>query len=248
MLIHKTQRFGQAEPASAAAFAGLRQEEWFHAVFEKRQTLRLADGSDVEIYVKVPSSMKFISEGLHTVRNLKLGPLKVDEAELKLSGFDPATGVYARAHLFAPAAEIMGGDVYGLELDITGLVAAGPGLNPFNPAGVSAISLRSARISEYAIERYLAGRFPFIKEIEVTLEDGLGVTGLARGRKLNAVFALTIKDGGLLELKPVFFKLGPVSFDSFVLKLFSFSMDFRDNPYGIKVSGLRVKRNMLELY
>lgn len=247
LLVHKTPRFGQPDSAANRAFAALKKTDWFHAVFEKREALRLADGSDAEIYVKVPSVIKFFDEGEHAVRNLALGPLKMEDATLTLSGFNPATGAYARAHLFAPAAELLGGDIYGLELDLTGLVAAGPGLNPFQPAGVASVSLRSARISEYAIERFLADRFPFVKEIEVTLQDGLAVSGVARGRSLRAVFELDVKHGGLLELKPVYFKLGPVVSESFLLKLFTFRLDFRDNPYGIKVSGLRITRNMLEL-
>lgn len=248
MLIRKTPRFGEPEGASQKAFAALRDTEWFAAVYERREDLALADTSKAEIYVKVPSTMKFLEDGEHTLRGLRLGPLTLEEATLKVSGFDPATGVYARASLFAPAAELLGGDVYGLELDLEGLAAAGPSLRPFAPAGLTGAVIRSARITEYALERFLADRFPFVQDLEVSLEEGLQVSGTARGRKLDAAFALNVKDGGVLEVRPVAFALGPVTMHHLLLKLFTFRLDFSGNPYGIRVAGLRVNRKMLELY
>ena len=248
ILVHKTARFGETPSKSEAAFAALKQQFWFTSVFEKKTELDLADTSVAEVYVKIPSAIEFLREGRHNVRNLVLGPLKIEEATLSLAGFDEATGVYSKASLFAPAALLMGGDIYGLTLDITGLSAAGPSLNPFVPAGIEGIKVSSAKITEYAVERYLADRAPFLTELEISLDDSLSISALARGRPFRADFALSIKDGAILEAKPVFFSFGPVTLPSYLLRLFTFRVDFSGNPYGIRVSGLRINRKMLELY
>ncbi|OGR74914.1 MAG: hypothetical protein A2X32_02430 [Elusimicrobia bacterium GWC2_64_44] len=248
LLIHKTPRFGETESAAEKAFAALRGQSWFQGAFDKKASLDLADTSKAEVYARVPSTMKFLDEGLHQVRNLRLGPLFAEDSELRLAGFDPATGVYATATLFAPSAALLGGDVYGLTLDIKGLAAAGPGLDPFVPAGIGSVKLRSAKITDYAVERFLADRLPFLADLEVTLDQNLQLQGLARGRELSAEFALSIKDGGVLEAKPLAFALGPVTVTPLLLKLFTFRLDFTDNPYGLRVSVLRVNNKMIELY
>ena len=173
------------------------------------------------------------------MRNLSLGPLTIENASLTLSGFDQASGVYAKAGFFVPAAMILGGDVYGLTLDISGLSAASASLRPFVPAGVAAVKVSSARISEYAVERFLADRYPFLTDMKINLDGHLGVNALARGRRLHADFELSIKDGTVLEAKPLLFVLGPFTMSPYLLQLFTFRLDFSDNPYGIRVSGLR---------
>lgn len=248
VLVHKTPRFGESDSAAEKTFLALRELSWFQATFDKKAEFELADTSKAQLYARVPSTMKFLEEGSHSVRNVRLGPLQIEEGTLALSGFDAATGAYAKAEFFAPAANLLGGDVYGLTLDLENLSAAGPFLDPFVPAGIGSVKLRSAKITEYAVERFLAGRLPFIQDLEVGLEENLQISGLARGRKLSAALALSVKKGGVLEAKPVSFSLGPVTLPPYVLALFTFRLDFTDNPYGIKVNGLRVNRRMLELY
>jgi len=247
-VIHKTTRFGGKPTKEEKAFAALRAEPWFASVFSKKADLPLADTSRAEVYVKAPSAEKFFKEGTYEVKNVALGPLVIEDGTLKLSGFDQATGVYANAELFAPAAQLLGGDIYGLTLDIKGLSAAGASLNPFVPAGVAGIKVTSAKISEYALERYLSDRYPFLTDVKVSLDDGLDVSALARGRSVRAVFDLSIKDGGVLEAKPQYFTFGRVTLTPLLLKLVTFRVDFSDNPYGVRIDGLRIDKNMLELY
>ena len=248
VMIHKIPRAGERPTRAERAFAALKAKDWFPAVFDKKADLELADTSRAEVYIKFPSSAKFLEEGLYNVTNLTLGPLLIEEASLRLSGFNPATGIYASAKLFAPAAVVMGADIYGLTLDITGLSAGSTSLDPFVPAGVTGIKVRVAKITEYAAERFLAERYPFLSELKVTLDGGLGISAFARGRKLEADLALSMKDGGVVEVKPLAFTYGPVSLPPYLLKLFTFRLDFTGNPYGIKVFGLRISNRMLELY
>ncbi len=248
VLIHKTPRFGEKPSAVETSFSALKNKAWFPAVFDKKADLELNDTSRAEVYVKSPSAGMFLENGTHEVRNLTLGPLGIEDATLKLSGFDQASGVYASANLFAPAALLLGGDIYGLTLDISGLSAASASLNPFVPAGVEGVKVTSAKITEYAVERYLAERYPFLTDLKITLDDNLDVSALARGRRLHADFELSIKDGAVLEARPLFFVLGPVTLSPYLLQLFTFKLDFSDNPYGIRVSGLRITKKMIELY
>ena len=248
LLIHKTPRFGETPSDMEKTFAMLQGEPWFSSVFEKKAELELADSSKAEVFVKTPSTTMFLKDGTHQVKNLVLGALKIEEATLSLAGFDPATGVYATAELFAPSAELMGGDIYGLTLALKGLSVGSASLNPFVPSGITGVKLNSARITEYAVERYLADRYPFLTDIKVSLAGGLEIAAFAHGRKLEAEFALSLKKGGVLEAKPLSFKLGWFAMEPHILGLFTIRKDFSDNPYGLKVSGLRINRNMVELY
>ncbi len=246
VLIHRTPRFGQAPSADEKAFSAIRKESWFQASFDKKASLELADTSSAEVYVKLPAATRFLDEGEHTVYALSFGNLNIPEATLTLKGFDEYTGEYASAQLFAPSAEMLGGDIYGLTLDLKGLSAAGPSLAPFVPASLKGVRVRSAKISAYAVENFLSARLPFLKDVKVDLEDRLNVTAKARGRDLRADFALSVGKG-VLEARPVYFSLGPVTVPDFMLGLFVFRYDFSGNPYGITVSRLKIGGQMIEL-
>lgn len=247
VVIRRTPRRGEAPPPTSADFSAIRTTAWFTALYDRVRELDLADGSRAEVYRKRADATRFFDEGRHELRRLSLGRLTADDASLTLAGFDPATGKYASAELFVPSAQFLGGDVYGLTLDIKGLSAAGPGKAPFVPSGYDSITITSARVSAYAVERYLAARLPFLSGLEVTLDGGLGLAGTARGRELDAEFALAVRNN-VLEVRPASFRFGPLSLPGYFLRLFSFRMDFSDNPYNIRVGGLRVKGQMIELY
>jgi len=247
LLVHRSPRPGAAPSASSLAFQEIKNKPWFPGLFEKKAELELADASRAEIYVKLRGGMRFLEEGEHSVRNLVFGPLTIESATLTLKDFNPATGVYGSAQLFAPYASAQGGDIYGLEVDISGLSAAGPGLDPFVPAGVAGVKVRSAKISAYAVESFLAARFPFLTDVKVALDGTLDVTALARGRGLEASFQLSLAGDGALEARPVMFSLGRLSLPDYLLKLFTFRVDFSDNPYGLKLSRLRLKGQMMEI-
>jgi hypothetical protein len=247
LLVYRSPRFGEPPSASSLAFLKLKAEPWFPGLFEKKTELDFRDTSRAEIYVKLQGRMRFLEEGPHTVRNLVLGPLRIDEATLTLKDFDPATGDYGTAELFAPYATALGGDIYGLTVDLYGLSAAGPGLSPFVPAGLTGVRVRSAKISSYAVESLLAARFPFISDLKVTLDETLDLSGTARGRSVEASFALSIARDSVLVAKPVSFSLGRFSLPDYLLNLFTFRLDFSDNPYGLKISKLKIKGQMLEL-
>ena len=74
------------------------------------------------------------------------------------------------------------------------------------------------------------------------------MSALASGRQLDAEFELALVGGGVLEVRPVSFTLGPVEVYPYLLRLFTFRLDFSDNPYGLKIDNLRVRGQMIELY
>jgi len=249
LLLHKTPRPGETPSAGEAAFTAVKSSDWFPAQFTLASQLELPGASRVEVYHKTPGGTEYFEEGTIAVRGLSFGLLKIEDATLKLSGFDKATGKYASAELFAPVAQVLGGDIYGLTLEIKGLSAAGPGKAPFVPSGVDSVKVVSAKISAYAVERYLAGRFPFLSGLQVKLaDDGLALSAVTRGQDLDAKFALSLIDGGVLEVRPVAFSLGMLGLPDYFLKLFTFRFDFSQNPYGIRLAGLRINRQMIELY
>ena len=247
-LIARGPRFGETPSKSMADFAELKKTSWFTALFEKRGELEARDTSKIEVFAKVRPATKYFNEGTVQIRGLVLGQLKIDEASLTLKKYNEASGVYEEAELFAPYASVLGGDVYGLKLDIRDLAAAGPGTDPFVPAGVGSVNVRSAKISSYAVERYITDRYPFISGLRINIDDTLEMSGKARGRDFSAVFALALAKDGVLEARPLAFTFASISLPDYFLELFSFRLTFADNPYGVRISGLRMKGQMLELY
>ncbi len=248
VLLHKTPRYGALPSASEKTFLALKETSWFPGLFKKKLELELADTSKVEVYVKLPALTQYFEEGPLNVYNLVFGPLRIDEGTLTLKGFNPSSGTYASAEFFSPYGTAYGADVYGLTLSVTGLAAAGPQAAPFVPAGVTSVKVTSAKISAYAVEGYLAGRFPFLKDLTVSLDNTLQVSATARGRKLDAEFTITAPGGTALEARPSSFSLGPVSIPDFMLNLFKFRLDFSDNPYGIRIRNLKLANQLIELH
>ena len=171
----------------------------------------------------------------------------MENAVLKIDGYDPASGTYARGELFSPAALIQGGDIYGFTVTMEGVRLDGTPLEPVL-AGVRSMHLVSAKISDYAVERYLASKLPLFSKLKVSLGNTLDIKAQVRGMELNAAFTVSMASPGVVEIKPVAFSMGPVNIMGMLLNLFSFRMDFSDNPYNLKVTGLRVAGNMLEVY
>lgn len=247
LLLHKTPRYGALPTRSEKAFQAIKGAAWFPGLFEKKAELELADTSRVEVYAKLPVQTRYFAEGPLNVTNLAFGPLRIDEGTLTLKDFNPSSGTYASAEFFSPYATAYGADVYGLTLDISNLAAAGPQADPFVPAGVTSVKVTSAKISAYAVERYLSGRFPFLQDLKVSLDNTLKVSATARGRKLNAEFKISAPGGAALEARPVYFSLGFVSVPDFMLRLFTLRLDFSDNPYGIRIRGLKLENQLIEL-
>ncbi len=246
-LVHRQPAPGAVPAGSDERFDALRSATWFGTLFTRAGTVPLADGSSAEVYARSTAGA-FLPGSAVTVRDISLGELKIGEASLTLAGYDPAKGAYDRASLFAPSAELLGGDIYGLNLEMKGFRSASAELSPFLPAGASSVVLRSAKISSYAVERFIAERLPMIEDVKVDLEENLEITGSVRGRQLFAAFELAVKDGGVFEARPLAFSLGPVTIPPFMLRLFTFSRDYTSNPYNVRVSGIKIGGQMLELY
>ncbi|MDA8131863.1 MAG: glycosyltransferase family 39 protein [Elusimicrobia bacterium] len=246
-ILHKVPAPGAAPGPGEKDFASLRAAPWFGRLFTRAGLVPLADGSSAEVYARSTAGAA-LPGGAVTVRDIALGGLRIGEATLSLSGYDPDKGSYAKASLFAPSAELLGGDIYGLNLEMKDFKPASAELSPFVPAGASSVALRSAKISSYAVERFIAERLPMIEDVKVDLGENLEITGSVRGRPLFAAFALAVRDGGVFEARPLAFSLGPVTIPPFMLRLFTFSRDYTSNPYNIRVSGLKIGGQMLELY
>ena len=232
---------------SDSGFSSLSKEAWFPYNFAKSGELELGDSSKVEIYVKVRGRNMPFEEGSYNLRNLSFGSLRIEDATLKLSGYQQESCSYSKGSFFAPSALLAGGDIYGLAVEIGGLELAEAAPAPV-PAGVKSLRITSAKISSYAIERYLAEKFPSLAELQVSLDNTLAVSALAGGYKLEAEFALSLPKAGVIEFKPSAFSLGYFSVPGYVLELFPFRLNFSDNAYGVTAAGVKVRGQMLEFY
>ncbi|HNW45160.1 MAG TPA: glycosyltransferase family 39 protein [Elusimicrobiales bacterium] len=247
LLLNRTQASTAAVLNQAGSFSGVARQDWFAGLFEKKAELKLGDSSTLEFYVKTRGREKLFEEGVYKLRPLSLGSLHIEDATLGIAGYEADSGSYAKGEFFVPSASMLGGDIYGLALQITGLELAGTGRDPV-PVGAKSVRIISGKISEYALERLLTERFPSLAELKVTLEDKLAISAFARGYKVDADLTLALPKPGVLEIRPAAFTFGYLSVPSYVLGLFSYRFDFSDNPYGLTLSGLRIRNQMLELY
>ena len=246
VLLAKTPAPGAAK-AAASAFDEVKTQAWFGPLFEKKAELAFDDGSRLEVYTKVRGRAKVFGEGTYELKPMSLGGLKMENAALKVEGYDQLSGLYSKGEFFVPAATFFDGDIYGVDLKLTGVDLGVSGGTPVL-AGVRSAQLVSGKISAYALERYLAARFPSFSDVQVSLDGGILVSATVRGHKLVASFSVSMPSPGVVELKPAMFNLGPIQVPPLFLQLFSYRLDLSDEPYGLTVSGLRLRGEMLEFY
>ncbi len=119
----------------------------------------------------------------------------MSDSVLTLSDFNPVKGVYAKAKLFAPYAEMGGFDIYGLNLAITDFSAVPDtgSVSGIRITGAASIRIISARTTAYSFERYLVKTYPELVNPEVELNGTISVAGTRAGRRVYGEFSFAAK-------------------------------------------------------
>ena len=220
----------------------------FNLLFEMKKEFELKDSSKVLVYAKRRFAGKPVPEGAYTIKEYTIGGLSLQNAELTLENFDPGKGVYSRALVFAPYASYGGADIYGLTLELADFKAAasGPDISGLVISGIGSVKVISAKISAYAVERFLAGRLKFMAEPEVKL--GRTITLHVRTpREINAEFSVAVKKESFIEMKLEAFEFEGYHVPEFFARNFVFTYNFALSPYGLNFTTLKIGRQLLEI-
>ena len=244
-VVYKTSAFG-ADGLSALAREISRP--WFAQAFSRAAELDLPDTSRLLLYAKNPVSGPPFAEGKYRLKKMDLGGIFMEEGSVELSGFDPARGVYSKAEFFSPYATTGGFDIYGLDIEITdlsGLSDTGS-VSDLRVTGAGQVRIVSARISSYAFERYLAGKYGGLKNIEVKLDKTARVWGDRKGKQVYWELGLSARP------PEVVLRLEDFSYDTYkipdsLLDMFTFRYDLSVLPYDVRFNRVKLKDQMLEI-
>ncbi|MFA6433351.1 MAG: hypothetical protein WCW52_01515 [Elusimicrobiales bacterium] len=245
---YKTAAFGTIKPGGSNALAREISRPWFSKVFFSTAAFNLSDLSQLVIYAKRPVSGPPIPPGKYPVHKLDLGGIFMEDGSLELSGFDPARGVYARAEFFSPYAMLGDFDIYGLDIEITGFscFSEAGGVAGIRVTGADTVRIVSARITNYAIERYLTGKYGGLKKIEVKLDKTITISGERKGTPVYWELALSAKPPEL-ELRLKDFAYGDYDMPGFLLEMLRFRYDLSGLPYRLRFSRISMNNQMLEI-
>ena len=248
-VVYKTAAFGAARSDSSAALSLEISRPWFAKVFTRAAGFNLPDTSQLVLYAKNPVPGPPFPEGKYTVKQMNFGGLFMEDGSITLSGFDPARGVYDKAVFFSPYATLEGFDIYGLTVEITdflGLSDTGA-ISDIRVTGAGAVRIISARISNYAFERYLAGKYG-LEQIEVKLDKTAQIRGEREGKKISCELSLSVRPQEL-DFRLVDFSYGGWKLPAFLLNMdiFKFKHSLAGPPYDILFNRIKLEDQMLEV-
>lgn len=232
----------------SAALAREISRPWFAKVFSRAASFDLPDTSRLVLYARNPAAGSPFPEGKYPVKKMNFGGVFMADGSVELSGFDPSRGVYAKAVFYSPYALLEGFDIYGLIIEITdfsGLSETGD-ISDLRVTGAGTVRIVSAKITNYAFERYLAGKYGGLEKIEVKLDKTIQVWGEHKGREVHWELSLSGRPQEP-KLRLENFSYGGYKVPAFLLEVFDFKYDLSGLPYDIRFNRVKLKDQMLEI-
>ena len=248
VVVYKTAAFGADRSYGSAALVREISRPWFSKVFSRAAEFNLPDTSRLILYAKKTAAFPPFPKGKYLVRRMNLGGIFMEEGSLELSGFDPARGVYARATLSSPYATLENFDIYGLTVKITGFsgLSNTGSVSDLRITGAGTVRIVSAKITSYAFERYLAGRYGGLEKIEVKLDNTAQVRGERKGTEVYGELSVSVRPPEL-DFRLEDFTYGGYRVPHLLLDLFKFKYDLSGLPCDIRFNNVRLKNQMLEI-
>ena len=245
-VVYKTGAFGVAGAGVPDALTREISRPWFAKVFSRAAEFNLADTSRLVVYAKHPVPDPPFREGRYSVKKMNLGGIFMEEGSLKLSGFDPARGVYGKAEFFSPYATLEGLDIYGLTIEITGFSGLSDtgAISDIRATGAGVVRIVSAKITDYSIERYLSGKYGGLEKFEVKLDKTVQIRSERKGVGAYWQLSLAARPPEL-ELQLEDFTCGGYTVPQFLLGKFKY--DLSGLPYEIQFNRVEFKDQMLEI-
>jgi hypothetical protein len=247
-VVYKTAGFNTPRSDGSAALAREISRPWFTAVFSQAAAFDLPDASRLVLYAKKPVSDPPFRDGKHRFKKMDLGGILMDEGDITLSGFDPARGVYAKAALFSPYATFEGFDIYGLNLEISDFSGSSDtgAISDIRLTKAGTIRIVSVRLTSYAFERYLAGRYAGLKSPEVKLDGIVQIDGLHDGNQVHAELFLSARPPAL-DLSLINFTYDGYQIPGFMRAFFKFKYDMSGLPCEIRFNRIKLENQMLAI-
>ncbi len=245
-VIYKTAAFNTVQ--AGGALAREISLPWFTAAFSQAAAFDLPDTSRLVLYAKKPVSGPPFRDGKRRFKKMNLGGILMDEGDITLSGFDPARGVYAKAALFSPYATIGGFDIYGLNLEISDFSGSSDtgSISDIRLTKAGTVRIVSARLTNYAFERYLAGRYGALKSPEVRLDETVQIDGLHDGKQVHGELFLLARPPAL-DFILIDFTYDGYRIPGFMRALFKFKYDMSGLPCEIRFNRIKIENQMLEI-
>lgn len=234
---------------SSVEFEKFRSEESFPHMFSKIAELPCKDGAKVEFYIKQGKPFGIFPNGKYPIGNLTLGQFTANSVTLGIENYDVNSASYG-GYLFAPSANLYGGDIYGLKIAVDGIkfseVNGSPALSALGKARIT-----SARLSSYTIESVLRQKLGFLQNLVVSMDnDRLVIDANIRGHKIVVWFKVSIPSEGIIEISPVAFSFMGVNWPEgmqFLLKIFAYRLNLAENSYGLTVNSIKMSNGIMEI-
>ncbi len=245
-VVYKTAAFNTPRLDASAGLALELSRPWFAETFSQAAYYDLPDTSRLLIYEKKKPAASALRPGKNLLKRIEAGGLNASDSVLTLSDFDPARGVYARARLFAPYAEMGGFDVYGLNLEISDFSAVldTGSVSGLKVTGAGSVRIISARTTGYAFERYLSGRYPEVESLEVRLNETMRVSGTSSGKDLYAEISFAARPP-ILRFRLDDLAYSGRSLPGFMLGAFTFEHILSGLPCEVLFNQVKIERQML---
>ena len=247
-VVYKTGAFGAVRSGDWAPLAAEISRPWFAKAFSRAASFNLADTSQLVLYAKNPVSGPAFPDGKYPFKKVNLGGILMDEGTLRLSGFNAAGGVYDTAVLFSPYATLDGLDIYGLNIEISGFscISHTGAVSDIQATGTGIVRIISAKISNYSLQQYLAGKYPGLQNMEVKLDNTVQISGERNGEKVYGELSLSAR------LPEVYLHLQNLTYagynvPDFLLDMFKIKYDLSGLPYDIRFNRIKVAGEMLEI-
>lgn len=277
-VVHRTGAFGERRNApDSRALEKEMSEPWFGKAFTRLAEFELQDTSKLVVYEKNKPEKKPFAEGVHKIKNCRIGGFTIEDGTLELFGFDPAKNVYALAAFSAPEAVFGDGlAVYSLELEIEDFLPFSDtdDLSRLRPLKMSKVRITRLKTNIRAFERYLSSWSPRLQGLKVAFDGDLELNGNYDGKGFSWLASLNehppvipLRNVGVvpmhrwfnwnialaayppvIDLKGRGFINGLLGVPNFFLRFFNFSYDISQWPYYITFDRTKQKKQMLEIY
>ena len=239
-----------SDGSNSKSFNKLRNDEAFSALFAKKEELKCSDGSSIEIYSKNARFFDILQPGKrYPIGTITIGGFTAKNVTLKVEDYNESTRSY-NGVMSAAAATLYSGDIYGLKVDVSGIVFSSIEGMPV-VSDISGARISGARLSSYGIEGMIGNQFPYLKSPSVHMSNNrLHVTGTLAGRSIAVSLALKVPKPGIIEIRPVsvtFMGINIPESIRFILSIFNYRINIAENAYGLSLSSINMNNEIMEI-
>lgn len=233
-------------PNHGGKFSEEFQKKWFLKHFSVAAVFDAADSSKIIVYKKntqVLSVKPQIEKGFVRMDKISVGEFQLEDIMFNLGPFDLERGVYESAGVFLTHIQFGEVDVYGLDLQLKDFAASGlqKKADEFRPLACGEIKIKSAKLNDYPIKKFIESRNKKITDVRISMEDAIIISGDYKGTNFEVNAVLDYKYPKI-RVRFSDFRYGRLRVPLFMLKILSF--DFYLPDY-VKFDRISVKKGLI---